>query len=109
MANAFRQAIHAHTSSSDVELEQIDETLRIFGEAATTFSDLSRALSWLNLPSEVLDGQSPLTVIHSSEGRWWLASLEKSHRLHVRHRFARFGGGARSSRNGSARVGNPGD
>ena len=69
VANAFRQALHAHTPSSDAELEQIDETLRIFGEAAITFSDLSRALAWLNSPSEVFDGQSPLTVIHSSEGR----------------------------------------
>lgn len=69
VANAFRQALQAHTPSSDAELEQIDETLRIFGEAAITFSDLSRALAWLNAPSEVFDGQSPLTVIYSSEGR----------------------------------------
>ena len=43
VANVFRQALRAHTPSSDAELEQIDETLRIFGEAAITFSDLSRA------------------------------------------------------------------
>ncbi len=69
VTHAFRQALLAHTPSSDAELAQLDETLRIFGEAAITFSDLSRALAWLNSPSEVFSGQSPLAVIHSSEGR----------------------------------------
>lgn len=69
VVNAFREALQAHTPGSDVEIEQIDEALRIFGEASVTFSDPGRALAWLSSSSEVFGGKTPLAMMHSDGGR----------------------------------------
>ena len=64
----FRQAL-ANSSAGAAEVEQVDESLRLFGEASITFSDPQRALDWLTSPSDVFGGQTPLSQLHTSDGR----------------------------------------
>jgi uncharacterized protein (DUF2384 family) len=50
-------------------LEQMEEGLQVYGEAALAFGDPKRALRWMDTPSDVFGGKSPIGVLHDPSGR----------------------------------------
>lgn len=68
LSSVLEEALKGQSASSWT-LSQIDEVLRLFGEASVTFSDPERALHWLSSPSDVFGGLAPLAALHTQKGR----------------------------------------
>lgn len=76
-----------HTSSANLsryyrkktltpgDSEEVLDALRVFFEAVRLWGDLDRAREWLNSPLPALDGDRPVDLFDTFEGRRWVSQV----------------------------------
>ena len=55
--------------------EEILDLIRLYGEAARIFGDLSLAKDWMQTPVTALSGETPESLCDTFEGREWVAQV----------------------------------
>jgi len=60
---------------SSAASEEMLDTIRLFKQAVELFGDIESAKQWLNTPVPVLQGEKPIALLDTYEGRRWVSQV----------------------------------
>jgi len=55
--------------------EEMLDTIRLFKQAVELFGDIESAKQWLNTPVPALQGEQPIALLDTYEGRRWVSQV----------------------------------